>query len=670
MCGFAGYAQADSSPLPLEGLETLQRMTSSLFHRGPDAEGYWIDGNVALGHRRLAIIDIAGGRQPMVQNLFGLAIVFNGEIYNYLEINDELASLGFGSTTRSDTETILLAYAAWGPSCVKKFNGMFSFVIHDKKNHKLFAARDRTGKKPFYYYHNGPLVIFASEPKAILQHDRVRRELNLNGFAKYLLFEHVPSPHSIFRGIQKLCPGQRLEYDLLTGNLRLDVFWDHQIDPTCDHMSLPGVADECYWTERIIHLLKKAVARRLISDVPLGVFLSGGLDSSAIAAVMCELCGGKNVKTFSIGFDVPSFDESPYARQVADFLGTDHHEYVLTAGKVRDILPECVDTLDEPFADPSILPCYFLARNAREHVTVALGGDGGDELFAGYATFKALGLAKWYNALVPAWLHRRVVRPVTGLLPVSFRDFSLDFKIKQFLRGVKVPEEERLWRWLGSFAAEELHSLLSRDALLALDLRGLYADVRSFAQRVAGFHPVVRDGYLYSKTYLSDQILFKLDRSTMASSLEARCPLLDPEMIDLADAIPGNLKYRKGSVKHIFKKALQGLLPREILARPKKGFGMPVASWLGNELRDFLQDTLSESRLREGGLFNPVFVRKLIDEHLQGKRDHRKPIWTLLMFESWRATWLSSKQPTCTSYEVRAKQTSYPSAAIPPSLAA
>jgi asparagine synthase (glutamine-hydrolysing) len=523
----------------------------------------------------------------------------------------------------------------------------------------LFGARDRTGKKPFYYYHNGPIIVFGSEPKAILQHERVRRELNLNGFAKYLLFEHVPSPHSVFQGIQKLCPGQRLEYDLVTGNLRLDVFWDHQLDPTCDTMSLPGVADECYWTERITHVLKKAVERRLISDVPVGVFLSGGLDSSGIAAIMRGLCGGGGVKSFSIGFDVPSFDESPYARQVADFLGTDHQEYILTAGQVRDILPGLVDILDEPFADPSILPCYFLARNARAHVTVALGGDGGDELFGGYATFKALGMAGWYNALVPGWLHRRVVRPVTGLLPVSFRDFSFDFKVKQFLRGVKVPEEERLWRWLGSFTAEELHSLLSRDALLALDLRGLYAEVRSFAQRVAGFHPVVRDGYVYSKTYLSDQILFKLDRSTMASSLEARCPLLDPDMIDLADAIPGHLKVRNGSVKHIFKKALQGLLPREILSRPKKGFGMPVASWLCCELRDFLQDTLSEARLRDGGLFNPVFVRKLIDEHLQGKRDHRKPIWTLLMFECWRAKWLSGKLPGDISESVGGKTASW-----------
>jgi asparagine synthase (glutamine-hydrolysing) len=640
MCGLAGFARAKNSPLPLEGLDVLRRMTAALAHRGPDDSGFMVYPQLVLGHQRLAILDLAGGAQPMAREELGLAIAFNGEIYNYLELNDELRRLGFTPRTRSDTETILLAYAAWGPACVERFNGMFSFVLYDKPDQRLFAARDRMGKKPLYYYHAGPLLAFASEPKALFEHPQVPRNLDLDAAVRYLMFEHVPSPFSIFKGIRKLRAGQTLQYDLRHGQLRLADFWDHQLDQAVDGMSLAGRADERYWVERIRHTLRAAVRRRLLADVPVGVFLSGGLDSSAITAAMVEQCAPRAVKTFAVGFEETSFDESPHARLVAQTLGTSHHELRLSARDLLDSLPTVAAMLDEPFADASVFPCYHLARFARRHVTVALGGDGGDELFAGYATFKALKWAQWYNRLVPRVVHERLLRPLAGLLPSSPRDFSFDFKVKQFLRGVKAREEERLWRWLGAFVSEELHELLSWDALLQLDLRGMYHDLAQKHDRVRHHHPVVRDGYLYSRTYLADQILVKLDRASMACSLEARCPLLDPEMVDLADAIPGTLKFRGGHLKAIFKKALLGMLPGEILARPKKGFSIPVAAWLRGPLRSVLLDLLHPRRIREAGLFCPRMVGRLVDEHLSGTRDHRKPLWTLLMFELWRENWL------------------------------
>jgi asparagine synthase (glutamine-hydrolysing) len=645
MCGLAGFARALSSPQPMEAVDVLWAMTQALAHRGPDGGGVMTFPQVALGHRRLAILDRAGGAQPMLHEPLGLAVVFNGEIYNYLELNAELRGLGFTPRTRSDTETLLLAYAAWGPECVQRFNGMFSFVLFDRPGQVLFAARDRMGKKPLYYCHGGPFLAFASEPKALLRHPRVRREIDPDAVVRYLMFEHVPAPYCIFKGMRKLGAGQRFRYDLRTGRLSLDEFWDHQLDRAVDAMSLAGRADERYWVERICRTLRAAVRRRLLSDVPVGVFLSGGLDSSAITAAMVEECGPGAVRTFAVGFEEASFDESRHARLVARALGTVHHELRLPARDVLDALPAVAAMLDEPFADASLFPCYHLARFTRQHVTVALGGDGGDELFAGYATFKALKLAGLYNRLVPRFVHERVLQPLAGLLPVSLRDFSLDFKVKQFLRGVKAREEERLWRWLGAFVSEELHDLLAWDLLLGLDLRGIYHGLANCHQRVRNHHPVVRDGYVYSRTYLANQILVKLDRATMACSLEACCPLLDPEMVELTDAIPGTLKFRHGQLKYIFKKALQGMLPGEIIARPKKGFSMPVAPWLRGELRPLLLDLLAPRRVCEAGLFCPATVQRLVDEHLTGKKDNRKHLWALLMFELWRENWLSGALP-------------------------
>ena len=637
MCGIAGFARSKHSVRPMESAQVLRNMVSTLSARGPDAEGLKISGSVALGHRRLSVIDLSGGAQPMHNEELGLTVVFNGEIYNYTEINAELKTLGFHARSRSDTETLLLAYAAWGKKCVDKFNGMFAFVVHDIRNRVLFGARDRMGKKPFYYYHKDGLFAFASEPKALLQHPCVKREIDPQAAARYLLHEFVPAPHAIFKDMHKLAGGQSLIYKLTTDKLAVETYWDMPF------VGQPAPADnlsEDEWGERIRSTLENAVRRRLVSDVPLGVFLSGGIDSSAITAAMVKIMGPANVKTFSIGFSDKRFDESAHAQSMSKFLGTQHYEDHMSAEVATYILPKVVSFLDEPFADPSVLPTYLLARFARQHVTVALAGDGGDELFAGYDTFRALGFTRFYNAVVPGAVHRSVVRPLAAKMPVTYGNFSLDFRIKQFLRGTKVSESQRLWRWLGSFVPEELTGLIEPGAFAGVNAGGLYAEVEELHSRVSQFDSVTRDGYIFTKTYLGDGVLTKVDRATMACGLETRSPMLDPEFVALAGTVPSRLKHKGGLSKYILRKALKGILPNDILNRPKKGFGIPIGDWFRGRLRDMLQDTLHERRIRDGGILRPAAVKNLIDDHLTGRRDNRKPLWTLFMFELWREHWL------------------------------
>jgi asparagine synthase (glutamine-hydrolysing) len=514
---------------------------------------------------------------------------------------------------------------------------MFAFVIHDRNAHRLFGARDRMGKKPLYYVHDNGLFAFASEPKALLHHPAVGREMDLDALARYLVFEHVPAPYTIYAGMRKLQRAHRFSFDLNRDTLSIGRYW--RLRPPA-----PGLSEHStgYWIDRIRQTLADAVGRRLIADVPLGVFLSGGIDSAAVTAAMARRLGGPEVKTFSLGFSDPSFDESARARRLADLLGTDHHEQVLGPAAIRDALPEVSALLDEPFADASILPTWLLARFARQHVTVALGGDGGDELFAGYQTFLALPATRLYNTLVPGALHRGVLRPLAERLPARHRYFSLEFKIKRFLRGVKVPEHERLWRWLGAFEPESLANLLTPDALGALDPEPLLAHLDTLL--AADRHPdrVGRDCRVYAGTYLAEGVLTKLDRATMACSLEARSPLLDVELVELADAIPGRLKVRAGRLKHVFKAALRGLVPDDLLDGPKQGFAVPLGSWFRNELREPLLDTLDERAIRADGLFRPQPVKRLIDDHLSGRCDNRKALFTLFMFQRWRSRWLES----------------------------
>ncbi len=644
MCGIAGFVNPPGSWKPEDAERIVLQMIGTLVHRGPDAWGSWGTDGIAFGHRRLSVIDIAGGKQPMVDPESGCTIVFNGEIYNYLEINAELRKFGAFCRTRSDTETILKAYGVWGEECLSRFNGMFSFVLYDPRARRIFGARDRMGKKPLYYVHKESMLVFGSEPKALLAHPAVSREIDWEGAARYLMFEYAPTPYSMFVGMKKLPAGHKFSFDPAGGKLSISPYWDCRFPPTAPKREMNRAE---YWEELIRQKMLAAVKRRLISDVPLGVFLSGGIDSSAIVAAMVAQQKSEKVKSFTIGFRDPSFDESEHARRVASFLGTEHHEMILNPQDALEILPDIERLMDEPLADSSILATYLVATFARKSVTVALGGDGGDELFAGYDTFRALRAAHAYNQFIPDFIDREVLRPLVGCLPASTDNFSLDFVARQFLRGVKVPDSERLSRWLGSFSPEDLKQLLTPEVLAKIDIDRLYSAIHRYDSEVAGCDPITRDLYGYTKTYLADDLLVKLDRATMACSLEARSPLLDFEFVELANSIPGHLKYAGGRrLKHVFKRALLGMVPNEILRRPKKGFGVPLASWFRGPLREPLRESLSERRLRQQGYFQPKAVCKLLDDHDTQKSNNRKPLLTLFFFQRWLDNWTHARVRT------------------------
>jgi asparagine synthase (glutamine-hydrolysing) len=612
--------------------EVLSRMTETLYHRGPDDEGFLVreyeNGlGVGLGFRRLSIIDLESGNQPIANEDGSLQIVFNGEIYNFLQLRSELEARGHRFSTNADTEVIVHLYEDHGPGCVERLNGMFAFALWDEARRELVLARDRFGKKPLYYAQVGGSILFGSELKALLAHPRCPRELDLHSLSRYLALEYVPTPHSIFEGVRKLPGGHVLRWR--EGHLSIEPYWDLMLESDARARSDDEYVEEFRWR------LREAVGRRLISDVPLGAFLSGGIDSSSVVAMMVEALPPDAVKTFTIGFGERSFDESEHARRVAAHLGTDHHEDVLTPQMMLDLLPTMADFLDEPFADASFLPTYLLSRYTRESVTVALGGDGSDELLAGYPTFPADRIARLYH--VPRLLHERVVVPLADRLPVSTSNFSLDFKLKRFLRGAGSPAEVRHAAWLGSFTPAEQSALLTHAPPDPLE------EQRRPFEGAPSKDPLERLIYVYAKTYLQDDILVKVDRASMACSLEVRAPFLDVELVEFLGRVPPRLKLRRFETKHLLKRAMADVLPPGIATRAKKGFGIPVAEWFKNELREPLREELSPARVKEQGLFEPQAVERLIAEHMSGRRDHRKPLWTLFVFQLWHRRWLENR---------------------------
>jgi len=623
MCGITGIADLSSPVRP----EVLKRATNTLRHRGPDDESYYIPqpkaggAAVGFGFRRLAIIDLSGGRQPMSNEDGSIWIVCNGEIYNHPDLRLELEAKGHTFRTHSDIESLLHLYEELGPDCVTKANGMFALAIWDSNNQTLFLARDRLGKKPLYYRATSVQLIFGSEVKALLAHPDCPRELDAGNLSKYLAYEYVPSPHCIFKGIHKLPGGHWLTWK--NGQTRVQRYWNVQFSADKDNRPENEIAEEL--SER----LKAAVRRRLISDVPLGVFLSGGIDSSSVVAMMAQLMPPEQIKTFAIGFEEKSFDESSHARRVAKFFGTDHREQILQIRTLLDMLPEVAAFLDEPLADASIIPTYLLSKFTRQHVTVALGGDGGDELFAGYPTFQAHRLAGFYK--VPRFMHERMIRPMAERLPVSGENFSFDFKVKRFLRGIGHPSEIRDQVWMGAFTPAEQRALLQGEAP-PIDN---YDDILAATKNCGSRDDMERLIYLYCKFYLQDGVLTKVDRASMACSLEVRAPFLDYTFVEFVNSIPFHLKLKGLNGKYILKKAMRNKLPPEILGRSKKGFGIPVAKWFRDGLRGLMLDSLSESRIRQQGIFNPVEVTRLVNEHLRGTKDNRKQLWTLFIFELW-----------------------------------
>jgi asparagine synthase (glutamine-hydrolysing) len=622
MCGICGIATGGPAPAP----EVVQRMLETLTHRGPDDQGTIALDGVALGMRRLSIIDLEGGHQPIHNEDESCWIVYNGELYNFRELRRQLQGHGHEFYTDSDTEVVLHAYEEWGDSFVERLNGMYALAIWDRRRGRLTLARDRVGIKPLHWVETPAGLVFASEIKALLAHPAVERRVDPAALREYLSLEYVPTPLSMLEGVRKLPPGHLLTWTA-GGGVRLTRYWEPDL-ATGEAAPEPPDLDAC--AAELLAALKEAVRKELVADVPIGVFLSGGVDSSAVAAMMAQLTPG-NVNSFSIGFSDRSFDESTHARRVAAHLGTNHRELILEPGMLLELVPEITEKLDEPLADASIVPTYLLSRFTRQHVKVALGGDGGDELFAGYPTVLAHRLAGYYRML-PGPLRERLVPALVNRLPVSLDNLSFDFKARRFVAGAGRPLGDRHRRWMGAFTPEGVEALL-HPALAAAD--GELDAVARHLEDLPLRDPLSQVLYLDMKLYLENDILVKLDRASMMASLEARVPLLNADFVEHVTRLPLSLKLRGVRSKFLLRRALRGILPDAILDRPKKGFGIPVARWFRGPLRELLLDTLAPERLGRHGFFRAAEVERLLAEHVGGRADRRKELWTLFCFQRW-----------------------------------
>jgi asparagine synthase (glutamine-hydrolysing) len=625
MCGICGVFEPGSDARPERSL--VESMTRTLTHRGPDDEGILLEPGIGLGVRRLSIIDVDGGHQPVSNEDGTIWVVQNGEIYNHAELQTLLERLGHRFKSRSDTEAIVHAYEEFGDEAVKYFNGMFAIALWDSRRDRLFLARDRFGIKPLYYYVHRNTIVFGSEIKALLEHPAVEKSVDIVALNEYLSFEYVPSPRTIFKNIRRLPPGHTLE--LSERGLEIRSYWDLRLGKS---ERRPPVSWRDY-EERVRQELAEAVTRELVSDVPVGVLLSGGLDSSTVVAMVSKTGGVQRIPTFSIAFEEKSFDESRYARTIANVFDTEHRELTVTSSMMSELVPRLTDFLDEPLADSSIVPTYFLSRFAREHVKVVLGGDGGDEMFAGYPTLQAHRLIEYYERFVPFSLRASVLPKLIDRLPVSKDNISLDFKAKRFMAGRGVPVASRHHRWLGSFTPKEKQELFAPE--LRLEDLDSYEVAYAHQSACDAAETVNQLLYMDTKLYLEGDILTKVDRASMANSLEVRVPFLNHSLTEYLSEVPHELKLRRLTTKYLLKKAMKKVLPDEIVRRPKKGFNAPVGYWINTSLEELVRDQLAEEKIRREGYFQPEYVTRLLKEHAEGTHDHRKLIWTLLVFELW-----------------------------------
>jgi asparagine synthase (glutamine-hydrolysing) len=613
-------------------------MCERMVHRGPDSEGLFVTTGAALGMRRLAIIDLVTGEQPAFNEDKSIAVILNGEIYNYREVRSDLEKRGHSFRSASDTEVLPHLYEEYGDAMVDHLNGMFAFALWDSSRRRLLIARDRFGEKPLYWGVFDNTLLFASEPKVLLAHPAVRPSLNLQALRQYLSFDYVPAPLSIYSGISKLPAAHKLTLE--DGKVTIAPYWK------LDYSTRTPVPTESEAAAHLRELLSDSVRMRLVSDVPLGVLLSGGVDSSTVAALAVQ-SSSEAVKTFSISFAESSFDESAYARSVAKFLGTDHHEERLSANLAANLVSEIGAWMDEPFSDPSLVPTYLLSRFTRKHVTVALGGDGGDELFAGYPMYAGHRWAEIYKRL-PMALRSGLIEPLVRLLPVKTKNLSFDYKANRFVTGSKFDAVARHHIWFGSFIPTEQELLLSPEVLYETD-SDIYRDARALFEECDSSDLVTRMQSIDTRLYLAEDILTKVDRASMAVSLEVRAPFLDPRVAEFAASLPVNYKLRGYKTKYILKRAAEDLLPAFVTRRPKKGFGVPVAEWLKFKLKPLARDLLSPERVKRAGVFNPEFVARLQDEHERGVANHRKLLWTLLMFELWHESFIETARRIETS---------------------
>lgn len=623
MCGIVGIASFNPSATPTEN--ELEVMCNTILHRGPDEDGMEILDSVALGMRRLAIIDLAGGTQPITNEDGSVRVVFNGEIYNFKELRSELIRCGHTFKTNCDTEVIVHAYEEYGDTFFERLNGMFAIALHDLRRRRLLLARDHLGIKPLFYFASDDCVVWGSEIKALLSTGRVPRNLDVNALGEFFAWEYVPGTATLFQDIRKLEAGHMLVIDLDQPDLTPICFWDIPIDGESE------TYDYAEWTDRIDNKLSECVQRQLISDVPLGAFLSGGVDSSLIVAAMGQ------AQTFSIGFDDPSYNELAYSKEVADHLGVSHTTQVIKP-QVADMFDHLMHFMDDPIGDFSIFPTYLVSKLAREKVTVSLSGDGGDELFGGYETYLANDKARQY-ARLPAIIRKGLIESVLNNLKPRPEKKGLVNKAKRFIEGASQPAGLGHARWR-IFLGEAMRTgFFSRDVVSDMT-RPAGAHIESLYAKAKNLQPLNQSLYVDTRSYLVDNCLVKTDRMSMAVSLEARVPFLDPELVEMAFKVPDRHKIRRGETKAVLKSVAARKIPHRCVYRPKEGFSIPVKQWLGTQFRPMLDNATARSRIEGDGLFEFAQIRRLKEEHLSGAANHSHILWSLIVFDRWKSMWL------------------------------
>ncbi|MCE1247211.1 MAG: asparagine synthase (glutamine-hydrolyzing) [Firmicutes bacterium] len=624
MCGIAGFFRPDGRDAGFDRKKVLDEMLKVIDYRGPDDQGEFSDDNIAFGMRRLSIIDLSTGHQPLFNEDASLVLVCNGEIYNFQEKRDELEKSGHKFRTKSDVEVILHLYEQYGESLFEHIEGMFGFALWDSKKQKLILGRDRMGIKPLFWYEKDGIIAFGSEIKSILRIPGIDRTINPESLSDYFSYNYIPAPGTIYKHVRKLLPGCYLSAD--KKGIKTSCYWN--IDPN----QTDGGKSEEEWSRIVWETFLQSVKSHLISDVPLGVFLSGGIDSAAIVAAMKKL--GVQARTFSIGFREKSYNEMDYARQAAAEYDCIHHDEL--------VLPDAVSLMqnlhrhfDEPFADSSALPVYLVSKLASSKVKVVLSGEGGDEIFAGYFTYQADLLAETYNK-IPCFLRKNIIPSLINILPVSTDKVSVDYLARRFVRGAEEDNPAvRHYLWKVIFDASQKSSLFSRDfAAEAFDRKSesIFTDYYKPAGRKNILNNIL---YVDSKVYLPDDLLVKADRMSMANSIEARVPFLDRKMVELAFSIPDSLKLKGRKKKYILKKALKGIVSDEILTRKKAGFSIPAARWFKEDLKEFAEEILSPESVRKTGILNPDHVKKVWSDHQNSREENSRQLWGLMMFMLW-----------------------------------
>jgi asparagine synthase (glutamine-hydrolysing) len=621
VCGIVGIVNNGKRAVDRSVLEKMNR---AILHRGPDDDGFYINDNVGLAMRRLSIIDLAHGKQPIHNADKTKWILYNGEVYNYQEIRADLDKRGHKFYTNSDTEAIVHLYDEYGEDCVQHLRGMFAFAIWDERENELFIARDRVGKKPLLYSHqtNGDLI-FGSEFQALIEHPDISREVDPQAIDAYLSYLCVPAPLTAYKQIRKLEPGHWLKWK--DGTIETRRYWQPDFSKKIKISEEEAI-------EETTRILRESTKLRMISEVPLGAFLSGGVDSSIIVALMAEE-SSQPVKTFSIGFEEQDFSELKYARIVANHVGAEYNEFIVRPNAL-DVLPTLVEHYGEPYADSSAIPTYYVAKETRKHVTVALNGDGGDESFAGYERYAAMGLAETYRK-IPAVLRRALIEAPAGIFPTSELKRSRIRDAKRFLAAARLPRNERYFRWMSTFDREAKRGLYTDDftALLGTADAGHFLD--DWFAKSNGSSGLDANLLVDQMTYLPNDLLVKVDIATMANSLEGRSPFLDHNVIEFAASLPSSMKMGRFETKSLLKKVAARLVPKEVIYRKKMGFGVPVGNWFRGEMKGFVRESLLSERSLGRGIVKADVVRRYVDEHTSGERDHAFKVWTLLMLELW-----------------------------------